>query len=175
MAEAHVISALRTKRAELDGELHAAERRIAQLQDDIATIDAAIRIFDPTAAPQAINPKAPRLATTIRNGEFSRAVMGTLREASAPMTARDIATKIAADRGVDMSTSAAMQAYIGRVRSALDRKREWRRARTARGDDLLAGGVGGTDSRPARSALSAERAASSRTSPRTQAQSLPAS
>src|SRR4051794_31422721 len=50
MADPHVISALRSKRAELSGELIAAEARIVQLRADINSLDGAIRVFDPTAA-----------------------------------------------------------------------------------------------------------------------------
>jgi hypothetical protein len=56
MADPHVISALRSKRAELSGELIAIERRIVQLRADIASLDGAIRVFDPTAAPDKIRP-----------------------------------------------------------------------------------------------------------------------
>src|SRR5438045_5927812 len=44
MADAHVISALRSKRAELSGELIAAEKRIVQLRADIQNLDGAIRV-----------------------------------------------------------------------------------------------------------------------------------
>jgi hypothetical protein len=53
MADPHVISALREKRAELSGELIAAEKRILQLRDDI---DRTIRVFDPTSEPHKIRP-----------------------------------------------------------------------------------------------------------------------
>lgn len=56
MADPHVISALRSKRAELSGELIAAEKRIVQLRADIANLDGAIRVFDPAAAPDKIRP-----------------------------------------------------------------------------------------------------------------------
>jgi hypothetical protein len=50
MADPHVISALRKKRAELSGDLVAAEKRIVQLRKDIAGIDRTIRVFDPAFA-----------------------------------------------------------------------------------------------------------------------------
>src|ERR1700724_3890733 len=56
MADPHVISALREKRAELSGELIAAEKRILQLRDDIASLDRTIRVFDPTSEPHKIRP-----------------------------------------------------------------------------------------------------------------------
>jgi hypothetical protein len=54
MADPHVISALRQKRAELSGELIAAEKHILQLRDDISSLDRTIRVFDPTAEPHTI-------------------------------------------------------------------------------------------------------------------------
>jgi hypothetical protein len=48
MADPHVISALRAKRAELSGELIAAEKRILQLREDISSLDRTMRVFDPT-------------------------------------------------------------------------------------------------------------------------------
>ena len=56
MTDPHVISALREKRAELSGELIAAEKRIVQLRADIGSLDGAIHVFDPTAEPDKIRP-----------------------------------------------------------------------------------------------------------------------
>ena len=59
IADPHVISALRSKRAELSGELIATEKRILQLRADIDSLDGAIRVFDPTAEPHEIRPVSP--------------------------------------------------------------------------------------------------------------------
>jgi hypothetical protein len=71
MVDPHVISALRSKRAELSGELVAAEKRVVQLRADIASLDGAIRVFDPTAAPDKIRPilrrKKPTLIPSARH------------------------------------------------------------------------------------------------------------
>jgi hypothetical protein len=64
MADPHVISALKAKRAELSGELIAAEKRILQLREDIASLDRTIRVFDPTAEPHAIRPILRRKKAT---------------------------------------------------------------------------------------------------------------
>lgn len=65
MADPHVISALRAKRAELSGELIAAEKRILQLREDINSLDRTIRVFDPTAEPHTIRPILRRKKPTI--------------------------------------------------------------------------------------------------------------
>jgi hypothetical protein len=123
MADPHVISALRQKRAELSGELIAAEKRILQLCDDIASLDRTIRVFDPTAEPHAIRPilrrKKPAL---IPRGQCSRAVVDMLRHADRPMTAREIATQLAARYQLDTNDTDAMHALIGKVRNTLARQ-----------------------------------------------------
>ena len=125
MENVYVLNGLKAKRAELDGEVRAAEKRIVQLRADLGAIDHTIRIFDPAAVPSALKPKVPRAPSVgFERGDFSRAVLDALREAQAPLTARDIASRIIVARGLDVEGSAAMQLLIGRVRSALDRRHQ---------------------------------------------------
>lgn len=119
MSDPAIIAALRVKRAELEGDLSRAEQRAAALRDDVLTIDGALRIFDPTAAPQA--PRKPQGHSGAVH--FSRAILDTLRRADAPMSCRQIAMRIAAERGMDVSTTGAMTMLINRIRSVLARKR----------------------------------------------------
>jgi hypothetical protein len=124
MADPHVISALREKRAELSGELIAAEKRILQLRDDIASLDRTIQVFDPTSEPHKIRPILRRKKPPfIPSGQCSRAVLDMLRVADAPMTAREIAAQLAACYQVDASNTAAMNALIGKVRNTLARQK----------------------------------------------------
>jgi hypothetical protein len=121
MADPHVISALRKKRAELSGELIAAENRIVQLREDISSLDRTIRVFDPTAKPHTIRPILRRKKPTlIPRGQCSRAILDTLRHADVPMTAREIATQLAARYQMDASD---MNALIAKVRNTLARQK----------------------------------------------------
>ena len=123
MADPHVISALRQKRAELSGELIAAEKRILQLRDDIASLDRTIRMFDPTAEPHTIRPILRRKKPTlIPRGQCSRAVLDILRRADAPMTAREIAVHLAERYQMDASNTDAMKALVSKVRNILARQ-----------------------------------------------------
>jgi hypothetical protein len=123
MADPHVISALRAKRAELSGELIAAEKRILQLREDISSLDRSIRVFDPTAEPHTIRPILRRKKPTlIPRGQCSRAVLDMLRHTKTPMTAREIATQLAARYQLDASNMDAMKALIGKVRNTLARQ-----------------------------------------------------
>jgi hypothetical protein len=133
MADPHVISALRNKRAELSGELIAAEKRILQLRDDVASLDRTIRVFDPTAEPHTIRPILRRKKPTlIPRGQCSRAVLDMLRHADCAMTAREIAAKLAARYQMDASNMDAMKALIAKVRNTLGRQK--RLASEMRGD-----------------------------------------
>jgi hypothetical protein len=119
MADPHVISALRAKRGELSGELIAAEKRILQLRDDISSLDRTIRVFDPTAEPHTIRPILRRKKPTlIPRGQCSRAILDMLRQADDPMTAREIATQLAARYQMDASN-----ALVAKVRNTLARQK----------------------------------------------------
>ena|ERR1700759_4727194 len=124
MADPHVISALRSKRAELSGELIAAEKRILQLRDDISSLDRTIRVFDPTAEPHTIRPILRRKRPTlIPRGECSRAVLNMLRIADHPMTAREISAQLAARYQMDASDTLAINRLIAKVRNTLARQK----------------------------------------------------
>jgi hypothetical protein len=47
LAEPHFISALPAKRAELSGDLIAAQKRLEKLHDDLGAVDRALGVFDP--------------------------------------------------------------------------------------------------------------------------------
>lgn len=57
MAESHVISALKEKRARVAGELKAAQLRVMRLQADLACLDGSIRQFSHGYDPNTIRPK----------------------------------------------------------------------------------------------------------------------
>ena len=60
MAEPHVISALRAKRAELSGDLIAAQKRLEKIRDDLDAVDRTLRVFDPRQHPEKIRPVVKR-------------------------------------------------------------------------------------------------------------------
>jgi hypothetical protein len=58
MVEAHVISALRLKRAEISGHIHDLEKRIARQRANLANLDATIKLFSPGNKPRCHPAKA---------------------------------------------------------------------------------------------------------------------
>jgi hypothetical protein len=122
MADPLVISALMKKRAELDGELRQAAKRIADLRADRDTIDAAIRVFDDSRLPHKIKPKLRRPKPRLfRHGECSRAIMNVLRVATDPMTVRGIVDWLATEYHLDIIAPADRDALVNKVRNTLTR------------------------------------------------------
>jgi hypothetical protein len=101
MSATHVISALRAKRAELSGDVLAAQKRLEKLRDDLDAVDRTLRIFDPNQSPGSIRPVVKRKGDKLfAYGECTRAIMNALRVASEPITAQQIAEQVCA---VDLS------------------------------------------------------------------------
>lgn len=95
MAEPHVIGALTNKRAELAGMLRQLEQQLGQQRANLAHIDATMRLFDPAIRPKDIRPKQPRERNAwFRPGECLRLIYDELREATQPMTTRELAERI---------------------------------------------------------------------------------
>jgi hypothetical protein len=141
MADPRVISALREKRAELSGELIAAEKRIVELRADIDSLDRTIRVFDPTAEPHTIRPILQRKKPTlIPRGQCSRAILDMLRRADSPMTAREIATQLAARYQID-AVNIERNECARRQGAEYPRATEGPRERTARRCEGVAGGT----------------------------------
>lgn len=101
MENEHVLSGLARKRAEIAGQIEHTQDQLRKLVMNLDAIDAAIRIFDPTADVAAIAPKQypPRHAAF--RGEMMRFVMGALRVAEKPVTTRDIALQVMKGRGLN--------------------------------------------------------------------------
>ena len=148
MADPHVISALKAKRAELSGELISVEKRILQLREDISSLDRTIRVFDPTAELHTIRPILRRKKPTlIPRGQCSRAILDMLRHADDPLTAREIASQLAARYQMDASNTDAMKPLIAKVRNTLSRQ-NGPRERDAGRRKGLEGGERGLAPRP---------------------------
>jgi hypothetical protein len=95
MAEPHVIGALRNKRAELAGMLRQLEQQLAQQRANLAHVDATMRLFDPDIRPKDIRPRQPRERNAwFRPGECLRLIYDELREATQPLTTRELAERI---------------------------------------------------------------------------------
>jgi hypothetical protein len=121
MADPHVISVLREKRALVAGMIEKLERKLEQHRADLTHIDGVLRLFQPDRDPGDIKPKrtyARRTRYFARN-ELSRLCMDALRAADgALMTTEDIAGRVIEAKGFD-ATDSALRKAIGEQALAL--------------------------------------------------------
>ena len=95
MAGLHVIGALRNKRAELAGTLRQLEQQLVQQRANLTHLDATLRLFDPDIRPTDIRPKQQRARNVwFRPGECLRLIYDELRDATQPVTTRELAEGI---------------------------------------------------------------------------------
>jgi hypothetical protein len=88
----YALSALRYKRATLAGEIEHAERAIAKQREQLAALDATLRLFHPDADPSHITSIRPVWrGVWFRHGERHRLCLEALRDAGAPLTTMEIA------------------------------------------------------------------------------------
>lgn len=115
----HTIAALVERRRELAGELEKAQGTVQQLHADLASLDAVIRQFDPDYNVGAIRPKYRRQPSAAEFGSMSRAVLDVLRRAGEPLSAKEIASRIIAERGLNAGDRALVRNMNKRVDMAL--------------------------------------------------------
>jgi len=95
MAEPHVMDALREKRSELSGIVSHLEQQIVHHRASLVHLDAAMRLFDPNLAPEAISVRSQRPRSAwFRPGECLRLIHDVLRDAPAPMTTRALTEQV---------------------------------------------------------------------------------
>jgi hypothetical protein len=102
VGEAHVVSALRDKRAEISGKIVDLEKELSRYRTALAHVDATLRLFAPDLLPQSIKPRR----RTGRNawfgwGERARLTFQVLRTADRLLTTREITQHLMAVKGID--------------------------------------------------------------------------
>lgn len=104
MADPHVITALVKRRSELSGDIETTQKKLQQMIVDLEHLDQTLLMFDPDYRVETINPKAFRPPEDwSKRGQMTRLILGILRQAAEPMTARDIAVQLMLERGLDQS------------------------------------------------------------------------
>src|SRR2546423_12004202 len=107
MADPHVISALREKRALVSGLIEKLERKLEQHRADLTHIDGVLRLFQPDRDPESIKPKrtyARRTRYFARN-ELARLCMDALRDAPSLITTDEIAARVIVAKGFEAADS----------------------------------------------------------------------
>jgi hypothetical protein len=122
LAELHVVSALRDKRAELSGQIADLEKRLGQARADLVHLDAVLRLFAPELEPTEIAPKAVRRCNIwFRPGECPRLVLDTLRTAGEPLATREITGRLMTAKGLDPADGRTRELVHKTVAATLNR------------------------------------------------------
>jgi hypothetical protein len=108
-----ILAGLLKRRAELLKEAKAAETTYHRLMADVAHLDGAARVYDPTYHPR-------KVSIRVRS---SRGVLAILRGARAPMSVREIVVAGLSAQGKDTQDAKLVLDMIKRVRSPLSRYR----------------------------------------------------
>lgn len=108
MADTHVVSALRTKRAEISGYIHDLEKKVRTWRSRLAHIDASIKIFSPETDPDAIPMRRTyRRSGYFKKGEMARLCLEELRKGDGkPITAPAIVAGILSHKGLPKDDAA---------------------------------------------------------------------
>ena len=93
MAQSHVVSGLVAKRSELAGRIKTLQAELRELNDDVSTLDGAIKIIDPDYRLSDIRPRRTNRKNEFFkvHGEGLRFVLETLRDASEPISTTELA------------------------------------------------------------------------------------
>lgn len=125
VTDTHVMSALKDKRARLDGEIQMRRFQIIRLEIELAHVDAVIRMFRPGFDPAKIATKRTitrSRAGTIR-GAGTREALTVLRESTEPMTSREIANRVLAKHGKPLMGEDS-ERLANNIHAALSRRKD---------------------------------------------------
>ena len=134
----YVLTGLVKRRAELTSDIERIHAQLRKAVDDLENLDATIRQFSPDYQVEVIRPKAFRPPADWANrGQMSRVILSILRQASEPMTTRDIALELLVTRALDQSDLRLLRLMVKRVGVALRGQRDSGTVRAAAGPGMM--------------------------------------
>jgi hypothetical protein len=134
MSELSIVASLREKRLEMTGILEDLERQASARRVDLAHLGATIRLFDPNDILVADQPVRRRLYNNwFRPGECRRRIHDVLRDATDPMTTREIVETIMAAKHLSSDDVRARELIHKTVLGSLNRATDTIERRQAAG------------------------------------------
>jgi hypothetical protein len=122
---AFVVSGLVKRRAELAGDIEKAHEALRRMVQDLENLDATILQFEPDFKVETIKPKAFRPPKDWSNrGQMTRIVLSILRQASEPLTSRDVALQMLTERALNRDDLRLLRLMTKRVGVALRLQRD---------------------------------------------------
>ena len=120
---AQALHALTRKYAELAGLIGHAKSQVQRLTADLAHIEGAIRIFDPTIDIGRIRAKHIPAREPAAQGEVAAILLDALRESADPLTPRELTEHLMARRGLAVDDGELFTIMLKRVRACLRSQR----------------------------------------------------
>lgn len=115
----NTVAGLVAKRSEIAGKIDALREELRKAIVDLDHIDAAIRLFDPTYDIGAIAARPVREAQIVRRGDSIRMILRLLREATEPLSTKQIAFKVMSLRGLNTMDDALVLTMTRRIGASL--------------------------------------------------------
>ncbi len=128
-----VLTVLRAKRAEISGQVHDTEKKLAKLRAALANLDAAMNILTPDHPDYVPGRRSYKRTNYFARSELPRLVRDALRVAGKPLSATEIAAHAIAAKGLPPSAHAATVQSVLTVLNVRARKGEF--AKTGRTRD----------------------------------------
>ena len=122
MEHAHVLSALTEKYAELLGELRACDDKAERLKVDLHHVEHVIRLYRAEWTGDGVKPRRPSYPSRyLKVGQGVTTALDVLREAAAPMTAREVVFAVM-DRLAIPREPKAVKSLESSIRFCLERR-----------------------------------------------------
>jgi hypothetical protein len=107
------------------GTLSQLEQQLVQQRANLAHLDATMRLFDPAIRPNDIRPKRPQARNVwFRPGECLRLIYDELREATQPVTTRELAERIMRVKAIPAADSNRRELVQKTLLASLNRAKE---------------------------------------------------
>lgn len=123
MADPHVVTALRSKRAELAGLIDALQDQLREAMIAVDHVDCTLRLFDPDVELDEIRPKPVPPRHHAFKGQVTRAILALLRSDGA-MDVKAITIRLMAERDLNPNDKTLAKAMQKRIGAALRNLRE---------------------------------------------------
>lgn len=123
MADLHVVSALRDKRAQLAGQIDALQDQLREAMIAVDHVDSTLRLFVPDIDLDEIKPKPLPPRHHAFKGQVTRAILAMLRKEGA-MDAKAITLRLMAERELNLTDKVLVKAMQKRIGAALRNLRE---------------------------------------------------
>lgn len=143
MADLHVVTALRSKRAELAGQIDALQDQLREAMIAVDHVDSTLRLFVPDIDLDEIKPKPLPPRHHAFKGQVTRSILAMLRKEGA-MDAKSITLRLMAERELNLNDKVLVKAMQKRIGAALRNLRERTLAQSQQGPGgMLVWGISG--------------------------------